>query len=434
MQALHTSRVLHDSRSSNAQDPDQPSADAEQKYTRNVESNFSKLQEEADRFSKEWQPEPIDHDGVKGAITSTSAQHDPNVSGQTLPSNRVPLADRIHHLSNQIISSMTRIAHTLNMYTGTDYTPIQSIRDRIQHQEHALRDRHEDVAATKIAHEDALNKQRLHQKEVVQLLERKHSWTDGDMERYMGLIRSEHSNERGVENAAREVTQAERSLEEARQGLERNERKMYHEEQIWSDTIRRNSTWITFGLMGVNMFLLLTQVVLLEPWRRKRLIKEMRTALDEKAVAATAAQEVEKPLETKSPEMPVLEAGKTTPAVVGPLEEMANADAATLSQTQTHQSLIPADEELDQLPSATLPDMAFEHLPPHPFTSSEAFMSLTSWRGMLERWRLLLQDLFSSRIITLRRVDLTTDRLGSAILGLAFGIVLGLVSLDYDSD
>jgi sensitive to high expression protein 9, mitochondrial len=47
----------------------------------------------------------------------------------------------------------------------------------------------------------------------------------------------------------------------------------YHEEQIWSDKIRRASTWGTFALMGVNVLLFVVVQIGLEPWRRKRLVK-----------------------------------------------------------------------------------------------------------------------------------------------------------------
>lgn len=46
----------------------------------------------------------------------------------------------------------------------------------------------------------------------------------------------------------------------------------YHEEQIWSDKIRRASTWGTWVLMGFNMFLFLVVQLGLEPWKRKRLV------------------------------------------------------------------------------------------------------------------------------------------------------------------
>lgn len=104
----------------------------------------------------------------------------------------------------------------------------------------------------------------------------------------MSLIRSEHINDKAVREAKEAVEAAENALEEARSYLEKRERAQYHEEQIWSDTIRRNSTWVTFGLMGVNIFLLLLSLLILEPWRRRRMVREIKGALEAQLVAAEA--------------------------------------------------------------------------------------------------------------------------------------------------
>lgn len=106
----------------------------------------------------------------------------------------------------------------------------------------------------------------------------------------MSLIRSEHINDKAVREAKEAVDAAESALEEARSYLEKRERAQYHEEQIWSDTIRRNSTWVTFGLMGVNIFLLLLSLLILEPWRRKRMVREIKTALEAQKATTEAAQ------------------------------------------------------------------------------------------------------------------------------------------------
>ena len=106
----------------------------------------------------------------------------------------------------------------------------------------------------------------------------------------MALIRSEHLNDQAVREAKDAVANAESALEDARAQLEKRERAQYHEEQIWSDTIRRNSTWVTFGLMGVNIFLLLLSLAVLEPWRRKRMVREIKNALEtQQKIASEAA-------------------------------------------------------------------------------------------------------------------------------------------------
>jgi sensitive to high expression protein 9 len=95
----------------------------------------------------------------------------------------------------------------------------------------------------------------------------------------MALIRSEHAHDQAIDASKDAVKAAEQGLEEARARLEKRERAQYHEEQIWSDTIRRNSTWVTFGLMGLNIVLLIVNIVGVEPWRRKRLVNEVESLL-----------------------------------------------------------------------------------------------------------------------------------------------------------
>ena len=67
--------------------------------------------------------------------------------------------------------------------------------------------------------------------------------------------------------------------------------KRYHEEQIWSDRIRRQSTWGTWGLMGVNVLLFLVLQFVAEPWKRNRLMKGI--AAEEKAALEAVRMELE---------------------------------------------------------------------------------------------------------------------------------------------
>ena len=46
----------------------------------------------------------------------------------------------------------------------------------------------------------------------------------------------------------------------------------YHEEQIWSDKIRRSSTWGTWVLMGLNVLLFVVATFIVEPWKRSKLV------------------------------------------------------------------------------------------------------------------------------------------------------------------
>lgn len=258
-------------------------------------------------------------------------------------------------------------------------------------------------------------------------MERKHSWSATDLERYMSLIRSEHVNDQAVREAKEAVTAAENALEEARSQLEKRERAQYHEEQIWSDTIRRNSTWVTFGLMGFNIFLLLASLVVIEPWRRRRMVREIKTTLEahKGAVEPTAATEYQ-------PTAPIADIKAEIDRVVEPIEGSAEVVRETepfVSVTPTEGRLEAAVEESVKF-QAKVPDTSTEPAVPGaaPIMSEgmipqeainieeevKAATPLESWRHRVAAAAL---DLISERTISIRRVDFTTAVLESAALG-----------------
>ncbi|GAM90130.1 hypothetical protein ANO11243_081700 [Dothideomycetidae sp. 11243] len=203
---------------------------------------------------------------------------------------------------DEMLAKAAVAGQRVNTYTGTDYSGIEALRQQIVEQEQQLKSRLAIMSAARETHAAAHAEQAASQKEVVSLLERKTSWSPSDLDRYTSLIRSEHLHEQSVASARQALAAAETDLEDARKELERKERKQYHEEQIWSDTIRRNSTWVTFGLMGLNILLLVANIGIVEPWRRKRLVREVREALDAKTVTAGPGTdaEVKKEIDTAS--------------------------------------------------------------------------------------------------------------------------------------
>ncbi len=46
----------------------------------------------------------------------------------------------------------------------------------------------------------------------------------------------------------------------------------YHEEQVWSDKIRSVSTYGSLAVLVVNLVVFLGAIVVVEPWKRKRLV------------------------------------------------------------------------------------------------------------------------------------------------------------------
>ncbi|KAJ4990327.1 She9/Mdm33 family protein [Stagonosporopsis vannaccii] len=393
------------------------------------------------------------------------------VPDEHLPSHqerqRSNIEKRFTALMDELLPKIAVVTQKVNTYTGTDYSGIEALRREIQEQEKLVKARRLAIDSTKEALDAALEQQTTSQKEVVALLERKHSWSSSDLERYMSLIRSEHINDKAVREAKDAVDAAENALEEARSYLEKRERAQYHEEQIWSDTIRRNSTWVTFGLMGVNIFLLLLSLLILEPWRRRRMVREIKTALEaQKAVAE--ASSIATPATAYAAANPVTEPSVPQPAlttttVQNPVEPDAAADkivepaavsvqATTLTTSEpsidesptagTEDPLRVTDEDGTQIgnvidevavptidstvpgaapltsasiaasPQVTIDIQEQAQMPIS--TSDKIWAKLGLWQS---RAAVIAEDIVSDRPISMRRVDFTTAVLQGAAAG-----------------
>lgn len=230
----------------------------------------------------------------------------------------------------------------------------------------------------------------------------------------MSLVRFEHSDEQSVQVAKDSLAAAERQLEDARSTLEKSERKQYHEEQVWSDTIRRNSTWVTFGLMGVNIILLLAQILIFEPFRRRKIVRDVKAALDEKTLHHAPSPVVEKQVdEVLPPEGVAIEAlAKTVEDQVSdqPIQplEMPQQDEEDVGKAPLAASEILPAEAVDVTEVA--PDVP---------TDVSDKLDLGGWQSQWDQYQARLRDLFSERIVQIKQVDLTTIALQGAATGVA---------------
>ncbi|KAG8623166.1 hypothetical protein KVT40_008142 [Elsinoe batatas] len=273
---------------------------------------------------------------------------------EKLPSHsqslRSEYSKRFQAFMDDVLAKAAVAGQRLNTYTGTDYTGIENIRRQIVELERKVKALHDSVASAKDAYTTAHSAQISSQREVVSLLERKASWTPHDLDRYTSLIRSEHLHEQGVTHAKQKLTEVERALEEARTDLEKKERRQYHEEQVWSDTIRRNSTWVTFGLMGLNILLLVSNIGIVEPWRRRRLVREVKDALDQRTLVPQNTGTVTAEVRTEAT-LPTAVAEKD---LVGGLVQEGSVSE---EQLQTEQSAKPAGPLLEAIeePSVQVP-------------------------------------------------------------------------------
>ncbi|QDS73233.1 hypothetical protein FKW77_003919 [Venturia effusa] len=392
---------------------------------------------------KDERPEelPLDPEAQK-STESDNAPHLPRttrpkvraVPDEDLPSYRERmrsrLSTRFNELMDDLMPKLALASQRINTYTGTDYSGIAALRKEIIEQEQLVRSRSAAVKEAKELLEVARAKESSSRKEVVRLLERKHAWTDSDLEQYMGLIRSEHANDQAVVAAKEEVAAMERELEEARARLEQRERKQYHEEQIWSDTIRRNSTWITFVLMGFNILLLLTTTAVIEPWRRKRMVKEIKKALEEQHllrtvpdVAPATGTLIEKEIDQAvEPAGVPLEAVAEVLDVKTPVEPI-TPTVTPVEEIKVEESALPTMEE----PPIPMKDGTI--LASDPVSETAASPNILN-HGKLsaEQIKHQIKDLFSDKPVTVRKVDVTAVALEGVAVGAALvGLLMVLI-------
>lgn len=323
---------------------------------------------------------------------------------------------------DSVQTSLFTLPQHLNHLTG--YTGIETLKTSIAAQEASLETTRSALTAARTAYSTAIKQRSASQREVNELLQRKHIWSPADLERFTELYRSDHANELHESQAHEALTRAEKEAEEAGAKLSECILKRYHEEQIWSDKIRRMSTWGTWGLMGVNVLLFLVFQIGVEPWRRRRLVKgfeeKVQQALErEKAppvvlsVAAAGAgqemrDEVEAQMEVQLPreaekevEQSIEQQTQGTQALSEVAEKAVDAEVVSevAASTEVEREV---DREIDQQLSASSPRSMFDY----------------------KHMRDSFSDLFSDRQVSVRRWDLTALALEGAAAGMA---VVGLI-------
>lgn len=216
---------------------------------------------------------------------------------------RSSLAKRLEKYLDSLQDAIFTATRTLNDVTG--YSLIEKLKQSIENLELRLKQSRDEVKRCKEAYSDAIHRRSQLQKEVNELLTRKHDWSPDDLERFTTLYRNDHANEQAEQSTQQALERAERAVDSIQLKLTQLILTRYHEEQIWSDKIRRALTWGTWIIMGLNMVLFVVATLVVEPWKRARLVgsfeDKVRMALreagrSETAVAAAAAAPAPLPL------------------------------------------------------------------------------------------------------------------------------------------
>ncbi|KAH0541306.1 hypothetical protein FGG08_004230 [Glutinoglossum americanum] len=351
-------------------------------------------------------PPPSSSSTTSAASTEPgNDKHTAQFKGQDLPSQkedrRSQISKRFSRIMDNLQSNIFLAGQRLNDLTG--YSGIEALKRDITEQEIFVRSSRHAVRKAKDDYSSAISQRSASQREVNELLQRKHAWSAADLERFTSLYRSDHANEQSETAAQNALIEAERVADEAAARLGKSILARYHEEQIWSDKIRRMSTWGTWGLMGVNVLLFLVFQIGVEPWRRKRLVKgfeeKVKEALGNQDAGLVAAVEVgagpqsatvmEQPVGrymAVSPEMPI---GNPGPPAI---------EESVILEVNSSHSLDPS------------------HATPSPQLSN------------FEAYKAAFQDLFSERQVSVRKLDVTIIALEGVATGAALvGLIVALL-------
>lgn len=323
--------------------------------------------------------------------SSSATQTNPSRPSPELPSQtdsrRSAASQQFSHFMDNLQSRVVVASQTLSDLTG--YSAIEAIKASNAALEADLARAQADLKRAR-QHYKAVNARRAStQREVTTLLARKDTWAPPDLERFTTMYRQDHELEAEVAEASTALTEAEADEARLSQALNSGILRRYHEEQIWSDRIRRQSTWGTWGLMGVNILLFIVLQFVAEPWKRKRLMKGI--AAEEKAALDAVRRELEE--------------------VRGALTRREEADAAAAATAAATAAAVVEDAGVEAAPVASLPAADSPTVPSPPALSWKEFLSDPSL------WRPALEDLYSERMIDLRMRDISLIALEGAVTG-----------------
>ncbi|KAG7662882.1 SHE9 [[Candida] subhashii] len=249
---------------------------------------------------------------------------------------RSKMSKKLEEYLDSIQGTILTATRALNDVTG--YSAIEKLKKSIEKLEAELRECKEQVKECKIAYTDAIQRRSDSQREVNELLTRKHNWSTKDLERFTELYRNDHANERLESEAEQNLEDAEQKVDAVQLKLTQSILTRYHEEQIWSDKIRRSSTWGTWILMGINVMLFMVATFFVEPWKRRKLVRAFEDKVKDLLVTQEETKVIEHLLQpAKDVEEPILQPIEdVVEGVVGSVEttlEIASQEVANLVES-----------------------------------------------------------------------------------------------------
>lgn len=156
---------------------------------------------------------------------------------------------------------------------------------------HKLAEARSAARQAKINYDIAVEKRSASQMESNSLIIRSNQLSKDERARFGALFTDAEELEKEEARAKAAVASAEQAVDDAFTEFMRLITARYHEEQVWSDKIRSASTYGSLAALGINLLVFILAIVLVEPWKRKRLAQTFETKVEALSLENTAVVE-----------------------------------------------------------------------------------------------------------------------------------------------
>ncbi|CAE6455178.1 unnamed protein product [Rhizoctonia solani] len=176
-------------------------------------------------------------------------------------------------------TQLNALGGKLNKVTG--YDEIEALKRKVVEREQTIAALRAAARKAKEDYTEAVSTRASRQRQVNDLLQRKSTWTDNDVIAFTKLVREDHASATAELEAKSNLEQAEAAVDVEFGRLMRAILDRYHEEQVWSDKIRSVSTYGSLAALVANIVVFVLAIVVVEPWKRKRLAQTFENRITE---------------------------------------------------------------------------------------------------------------------------------------------------------
>ncbi|CED85020.1 Mitochondrial distribution and morphology family 33, fungi [Phaffia rhodozyma] len=185
-------------------------------------------------------------------------------------------------LKQDTLKNLATLGRKLNEFTG--YDEIERLKQGVRDKENQMTQLRSRLLELKATYLGSVTNRSTSQRELNDLLQRKHLWSTADVERFTSLVRGDHENMRLEEESKKSLEDAEVEVERGFTEMMNSILNRYHEEQLWSDKLRSFSTYVSLTIMIANLIVFITAIIFVEPWKRKRMVESFETKVEEMRV------------------------------------------------------------------------------------------------------------------------------------------------------